>query len=85
MNCPTCFSKKSQFSGVIQRHIQLTHSNQMYSFMKPNGSFGFTMIFLCILVVVDFSLLLSINEFNIISYVQCDCNHMHTFNIKLCI
>jgi hypothetical protein len=85
MSCPTCFNKKSQFSDVIQRHVQLTHSNHTYSFVKPNGSISFTMIFLCILVVVDRLLLLSIYKFNIIamccvtvivliSYVLCDCD-----------
>jgi len=36
------------------------------------------MIFLCILLVVDRLLLLCIYKFNVISYMQCDCNHPYT-------
>jgi hypothetical protein len=53
MNCPACFSKKSQLSDIIQRHIELTHPNRMCGFIKPNGHISIKTIFLCILVVVD--------------------------------
>ena len=78
MNCRTCFSKKSQFSDIIQRHIQLTYPNHTYSFIKTNGHISFKMIFLCILVVVDRLLLLCVYEFNVIIYMQCDCFHLYT-------
>jgi len=63
------FHQKSQFSDVIQRPVQLTHPNHTHSFIKPNGSISFMMIFLYILIVVDHSLLLSIYELNIINIV----------------
>lgn len=50
----------------------------MYNVIKPNGVVSFKTIVLCILVLVDCLILLSIYKFDIISYMQRDCNHPYT-------